>query len=704
MPEQPQGNDAEMPKVSASALDDEKPSDLPAVDSLEETSDFSVFLSSRVSESLRRLALRKLFHTQPFHHRDGLDDYDDDYRSFKPMAEMVTAHMRHQMERLPRNCGDLRPDETNRTESDRPDSLSELGRGEEGGTESGETKKEQTPHERRTVGPEPVASPPGRCLHSGDEQVLGMGRAAPAATFRSSGHLVIIGEENRARAMAAELTGSLRCTLIIHSGAKAEDPGPRQNLQTPEGVRILQGRGVEVRGYLGAFEVTFCDSAGPEHPEHPRLERGDLVLDLTTPPRLRHELFPAGYYAPGGDPQALQGALEELRDLVGEFEKPRFVDYDPRPCAYGNARVVGCRKCIEVCPAGAISSGKTAIEINHHLCQGCLICAAACPTAAITESSRATRERVQRVAADLRHRRTNNAASPCVLFHARDFDAAEPACLRSAPVPIVDVPVEEIGPIGMDIWFALFAQGASHVILWSNAATPLSVLRELELQRSYAATILAGMGYEPRRLQVIAANDRVEHLSHVLEALEPEPEIPPTSFPDLPGKRAVIQRAIQHLYEQAKSPRLMVVLPEGAPFGAIEIDPDRCTLCMACAGVCPVSAISGSDSGDQLRFFESDCVQCGLCRQACPEQAIRLVPRLTYQLQADGRVLHEQEPFRCICCGAPFATRKMVDRLTEKLAGHWMFQDDATRRRLQMCTRCRLQDMFDRQEPIRVHR
>jgi ferredoxin len=701
VPKDSEGIDGEKSDVSEPALYDGEESGLP---SLDEEGDFSAFLSPLVSEELRKRALRRLFHSQALNQRDGLDDYDDDYRSFKPMGDMVTAHMRHQMERLARDSAEPHPGEANRMEGESPASSSLPGHGGEDGTERSEVRRDRTAQGQRTAWPRPVASPPGRFLRSGDEQRLDMGRAALAVTFRSSGHLLIIGEQDRARAMAAQLAGRLRCTLIVHSPAEAKGPSPSRNLPTLEGVRMLQGTPVEVTGYLGAFEVTFCDSGGAEHPEQRRLERGDLLLDLTTPPRLRHELSPPGYYAPGEDPDALQRALEELPDLVGEFEKPRFVHYDPSRCAHGNARVRGCRKCIEVCPAGAISSGKSAIEINHHLCHGCFICATACPTAAITESSTATRDRVQGVAADLCHHRANLAASPCVLFHDRDMDAADLASLQSAPLPVVNVGLEEIGSVGMDMWFALFAGGAGHVILWSKPATPLSVLRELELQRSHAATILAGMGYEPQRLQFIGGNERARSLNQVLETLKPEPEIPPTSFADLPGKRAVIRRAVQHLHEQAASPLPMVVLPEGAPFGAIEVDPSRCTLCMACAGVCPVSAISGSDPGHQLRFFESECVQCGLCRQACPEQAIRLVPRMRYRMQADGHLLHQEEPFHCICCGAPFATRKMVDRLTEKLTGHWMFQDDAARRRLQMCKQCRLQDMVDRQETTRLHR
>lgn len=78
--------------------------DLPAPDSLGPDSDYSAFLSKRVSEDLRRAALRKLFHQPQFNVRDGLDDYDEDYRSFASLGDTVTADMRFHRERLRRQA------------------------------------------------------------------------------------------------------------------------------------------------------------------------------------------------------------------------------------------------------------------------------------------------------------------------------------------------------------------------------------------------------------------------------------------------------------------------------------------------------------------------------------------------------------------------------------------------------------------------
>lgn len=69
--------------------------DLPPLESLDENSDFSAFLSPGVSEALRRRALRKLFASAKFQVRDGLDDYDEDYRNFESLGDTLTANMRY---------------------------------------------------------------------------------------------------------------------------------------------------------------------------------------------------------------------------------------------------------------------------------------------------------------------------------------------------------------------------------------------------------------------------------------------------------------------------------------------------------------------------------------------------------------------------------------------------------------------------------
>lgn len=101
--------------------------DLPAPESLGPDSDYSAFLSKRVSEGLRRAALRKLFHQPQFNVRDGLDDYDEDYRSFASLGDTVTADMRYHRERLRRKAQEVEDEERSPEEAANAEAPSEPG-------------------------------------------------------------------------------------------------------------------------------------------------------------------------------------------------------------------------------------------------------------------------------------------------------------------------------------------------------------------------------------------------------------------------------------------------------------------------------------------------------------------------------------------------------------------------------------------------
>lgn len=73
---------------------------LPDVDSLTFDSDFTVFMTGKVDESVKRAALRTLLHDPRFNVMDGLDVYIDDYSIPSPMSPDILAQLRHSIDVL----------------------------------------------------------------------------------------------------------------------------------------------------------------------------------------------------------------------------------------------------------------------------------------------------------------------------------------------------------------------------------------------------------------------------------------------------------------------------------------------------------------------------------------------------------------------------------------------------------------------------
>jgi len=527
-----------------------------------------------------------------------------------------------------------------------------------------------------------------------------------AVAYRSRGAVVLIGPADSAIAAARRLHPRLDCVVVVQERSRPRRPAPPDDTPFP----VLREKVLQVSGHLGQFAVVVTAPAplgGVNLLQKLNNARThfDLVLDLTDAPYMRQGLLPFGYYAPGDDTRALEQALTELPAMVGEFEKPRFFRYNADICAHGESGLTGCTRCIDACPANAIISVRDEVAVDPYLCQGAGVCATVCPTGAMTYVYPSLTDQLRRLSVLLKTYRAAGGAHPVVLLHDAESGRERLASLSSRlPEHVLPFELAELGSLGMEAWLSALAYGAEQVLMLPTATTPATVLGAITEQLQYSGAILAGMGYAPTCVRLLPNADA--DAFGVLAATPVATGMAPASFAGVDEKRTVLRLAIEHLHAQAPVPRSVVLLPPGAPFGEVLVDREACTLCMACVSVCPASALSDGADLPQLNFIEANCVQCGLCATACPERAITLAPRFLYDSdeRRRTRVLNEEAPFHCVVCGKPFATRHMMERMTQKLQGHWMYDSDEALRRLQMCGDCRVRNVLapDRQQPGRV--
>ena len=471
--------------------------------------------------------------------------------------------------------------------------------------------------------------------------------------------------------------------------------------------------------------VRVCEAAGAiDFTREPREEGGqfDLVLDLGAVPHLALHQPPQGYVH-ASDEAGLLRAVLALRELVGSFDKPKFFDYRPKLCAHSRNETVGCKACIEVCSAQAIASEATTtggIRVEPHLCVGCGACTTVCPSGALgyatpragTQGARlrsllATYQRAGgRDAALLLH----SAGAGSKLIGALGRAAAAERAGRDGPhgVPARVLPVElwHTASVGLELWLAAIAQGASQVwVLVTDEEAP-AYRDALAAQMAVVQSLLASLGYAGEHLRLVTAAD-ARALDAALQAPPAQGVRQPASFAAQDDKRATLELALDHLLAQAPAQPLpeAMALPPASPLGTINVNRDACTLCLACVGACPASALLDNPERPQLRFVEKNCVQCGLCELTCPEDAITLAPRLWLadagKARKQPRVLHEVEPYACVRCGKPFGTLKAIEAMMAKLSGHPMFQGAAAER-LKMCGDCRVIDIHTNPRETRI--
>lgn len=529
--------------------------------------------------------------------------------------------------------------------------------------------------------------------------------ATPLVPLESNGVTLVLGRDAVALEAASRLQDRLDLTVLLTG---AEEVTPPRAVPFP----VMKGRARAATGWLGAFEVTVDGAAMPRPSSRARFEwgpgkdgatsRADIVLDLTghSPLFPTHEVRQGYLRADPADAAAVERVIAQAADLVGTFDKPRFITFEGSLCAHARNKRNGCTRCIDLCPTGAITPGtgplKDQVVISAEICAGCGACAAVCPTGAATYTLPPAQALARRIRTLLLAYREAGGEAPVLLLH--DEAQGEPlidALARHGdglPARVLPLRVNEPTALDLSLIAGAFAWGASAIRVLLPARRKHGaegLFRNLD----YANAALAGLGlgHASPRAATIETDDPFS-LGEALAALPRAPfAFAPSTHQAIGTPREMALQAFRALRAAAKAPAETVPMPILAPFGVAKVATEGCTLCLACTSVCPTSAFSANPETPQLRFLEDACVQCGLCAATCPEKVITLEPRLNFaESAAIPQVVKEEEPAACARCGKLFGTKASIARVKAKLSAHWMFADPARQALLDLCEDCRV--------------
>ena len=284
----------------------------------------------------------------------------------------------------------------------------------------------------------------------------------------SEGVTVLYGKDEQAIEAANLLKDHLNLTVLIKDTVP-----PMRVTEFP----LVKGAIKSAKGYLGAFELTIDDYAQPAPSSRDGLQFGaarndvamrcDVLIDLSG----GSPLFPSadlrdGYLrADPGDLAAVLRAVLKARDLTGSFDKPRYITFTEDLCAHSRSKTVGCRRCLDLCPTGAIAPNGDQVAIDAQICAGCGQCAAACPTGAAAYALPPSDTLLRKLRTLLATYREAGGAQPVLLFHDGEHGVETIDALArfgdGLPANVLPVQVNEITQVGLEAVAGAFAYGAS---------------------------------------------------------------------------------------------------------------------------------------------------------------------------------------------------------------------------------------------------
>lgn len=514
----------------------------------------------------------------------------------------------------------------------------------------------------------------------------------------SQGICLVVGRSGTVLPVAEQLAGILSVTCLLDDQPDIL-PGVTRRFD------VASGRLRTATGSFGNFEITVDAYRGLEPagrgylgfsaPRNGARSECDLIVDLSGNP----PLFPAhekrdGYLrADPGDVGAVQRAVMEASQLVGTFEKTLHVRLDEVLCAHSRAGQTGCTRCLDVCPTGAIEPSGDAVSVDPHICAGCGACSSVCPSGAVSYDAPPVAEIFTAIRTLASVYRAAGGKAPRLLVHddehGREMIALAARLGRGLPADVLPLGVPSLAVFGHAEMMVALACGFHSVTI---LVSPKADRETLAGQAGLAEALAAGLDAGANRVVLLDAGDP-DAMSDALYAHRPAPL---AIEPILPlGRRRDVTRLAARALARGRELE-PVPLPDGAPYGAVLLDDESCTLCLSCASLCPSGALGDNPDRPQLRFQEDACLQCGLCVAVCPEDAITLQPRLDISGNALAqRVLKEEEPYACIECGRPFGVKSTIERIVARLEGqHSMFSNSDNARLIRMCDDCRVRAQY----------
>ncbi len=547
--------------------------------------------------------------------------------------------------------------------------------------------------------------------HFSETELAAIGRAelvrSNSQSFRSS----LVEPDSRVAVLGTDAK-SLNAFLDRYSGVLQIVPllvqGSDPDLTTIENLQIVsQEKGCQlsfmVRQPIDLDKCTYCGACGPACPEHCLSEQ--LFLDFTRctlcsecvsacpheaidlQSREKRELqIPAVLLLKGtkidlpGQTDAIyfEDELGRLFDSIFTAQIEEVVSCNRSICQYSGRLQTGCQRCLDACPANAVSATSDGIVIDQQKCTECGRCIASCPTGALQYLRFDDRTFIDYFAA------VNLPAGGTVVlgdesqlhkFWWSDTRRYDDTFFGEYP---------QVQALTSMHYLFLLARGVARIII----LVPDPLNKEQQDQVAAVNTIVAGLF---DRAEPVFATQAPE-LDALLAQKSGTPLTQPMRGGAFTSRRETLIFTLHYL-QKSSGRNIELKGTPFAAFGHIECDISKCTLCLACLNECRVQALQSDKKTWSLNHRTLSCVQCGTCVHVCPENALQRVHGISLNQEAfQSRRLARAEPMTCKGCNKIFGTRQSFERVMVTLRQR---ETEDNLKLYEYCDTCRVVQIYE---------
>jgi ferredoxin len=331
--------------------------------------------------------------------------------------------------------------------------------------------------------------------------------------------------------------------------------------------------------------------------------------------------------------------LGQIAEVVTRLGAPDLAIH-PQQCSRLRHRNSTCARCIESCPAHAITVQGT-LEVDATQCTNCGVCAAVCPTGALEPTNPTNAELLSRI--------EQRKGMACLAFACPKAGCGSDerviqvnslgrldesilvgaASWRIGQIMLVDGPCQNCRDAkGCEASEQAIAQ--SNALLRAFDLPPrVSFVSQLPLFGSHG-TPVPNEGLSRRAFFSMLTRDTkaaaaLTMSSMLQSANEPQTNVRKGALPQqVPAKRTLLLEALRRLGK----PPAPNFAGQFTGWVTCQIN-ENCTGCAMCAYFCPTGALikTRQEGKTVLVFSAASCTNCGLCREICYCNSIDLAGR-----------------------------------------------------------------------------